>query len=70
MKLHILGGQDAHPTKVIYNQAVEQIANIVRREAYIMAYNDCFYVIGFALLLTGLALLFCKKVKATNAAAH
>ncbi|WP_223280075.1 MDR family MFS transporter [Nostoc sp. PA-18-2419] len=55
---------------VAYNQAVQQIANVVRREAYIMAYNDCFYLIGFALLLTGLALLFCKKVKATNAAAH
>jgi DHA2 family multidrug resistance protein len=56
---------------VAYNQAIAQVANIVRREAYIQAYNDCFYLIGFALLLTGLALLFCKKVRSGNAgAAH
>jgi DHA2 family multidrug resistance protein len=28
-----------------------------------MAYNDGFYFIGFALLLSGLAVLFCKKLK-------
>lgn len=54
-----------------HNQAIQQLAGIVRREAYVMAYNDCFYFIGFALLVTGLALLFCKKVKAgRGAAAH
>ena len=59
------------PTSVAHEQAIGQIANTVRREAYIMAYNDCFYFIGLALLLTGLALLFCKKVKAGSAgAAH
>lgn len=59
------------PSAVAHEQAIQQIANTVRREAYIMAYNDCFYFIGFALLLTGLLLLFCKKVKAGNtAAAH
>lgn len=57
------------PTSLAHNQAIAQIAGTVRREAYIMAYNDCFYLIGFALLLTGLALLFCKKVKSGNAAA-
>jgi DHA2 family multidrug resistance protein len=55
---------------VAHDQAIQQIANVVRREAYIMAYNDCFYFIGFALLVTGLSLLFCKKVKSNNAAAH
>lgn len=55
---------------VASNQAITQIANTVRREAYIQAYNDCFYLIGFALLLTGLMLLFVRKVKAGNAAAH
>ncbi|WP_432811401.1 MDR family MFS transporter [Pantanalinema sp. GBBB05] len=56
---------------VAYNQAIAQIANLVRREAFIQAYNDCFYLIGFALLLTGLVLLLTKKVKAGNAgAAH
>jgi DHA2 family multidrug resistance protein len=54
-----------------HNQAIAAISNIVRREAYVMAYNDGFYFVGFALLVSGLALLFCKKVKAgAGAAAH
>lgn len=53
------------------DQALKAIDNIVRREAYVMAYNDCFYLIGISLLVCGLALLFCKKVKASSgAAAH
>lgn len=36
-----------------------------------MAYNDGFYVVGIALLVTGLLLFLCKKVKAGGgAAAH
>ena len=50
------------------NQATAAIANIVRREAYVMAYNDCFYFIACALLLSGLAIIFLKKVKAGGAA--
>jgi DHA2 family multidrug resistance protein len=53
------------------NQAIKAIDNIVRREAYVMAYNDCFYFIAISLLVCGLALLFCKKVKASaDAGAH
>ncbi|WP_242044948.1 DHA2 family efflux MFS transporter permease subunit [Anabaena azotica] len=53
------------------NQAIASISNIVRREAYVLAFNDCFYFIGLALLLSGIAVLFFKKVKATgNAVAH
>ena len=38
---------------------------------YMVAYNDCFYFMKFAILLCGLALIFCIKVKAGgNAAAH
>ena len=52
-------------------QAIAAIDNIVRQQANVMAYNDCFYVLGFAILICGLALVFCKKVKAGgNAAAH
>jgi MFS transporter, DHA2 family, multidrug resistance protein len=52
-------------------QAIAQIDNIVRREAYVMAFNDCFYFIGVALLLSGLAVLFFQKVKpGGGAAAH
>ncbi|MFB2882105.1 DHA2 family efflux MFS transporter permease subunit [Floridanema aerugineum] len=45
------------------NQALAAISNVVRREAYIMAFNDCFYLVGCALLLSGIAVLFFKKVK-------
>jgi MFS transporter, DHA2 family, multidrug resistance protein len=50
------------------NQAIKSIDNIVRREAYVMAFNDCFYFIGIALLLSGVAIIFLKKVKATGGA--
>ena len=54
-----------------HNQAIATIDNIVRREAFVMAFNDGFYFVGFALLLSGLTLLFCKKVKAgAGGAAH
>lgn len=53
------------------NQAIATISNLVRREAYVLAFNDCFYLLGCALLLSGLAVLFFKKVKATGSvAAH
>ncbi|MGL4378320.1 MAG: DHA2 family efflux MFS transporter permease subunit [Microcoleaceae cyanobacterium] len=45
------------------NQAIATLDKIVRREAYVMAFNDCFYFIGMALLLSGLAIIFLKKVK-------
>ncbi|GAB4348716.1 MAG: MDR family MFS transporter [Leptolyngbyaceae cyanobacterium] len=50
-------------------QAIETMSNIVRREAYVMAFNDCFYFIACALLLSGITVLFLKKVKATGSAA-
>jgi hypothetical protein len=39
------------------NQAIASISNIVRREAFVMAFNDCFYFICIALLLSGIAIL-------------
>lgn len=54
-----------------HNQALATIDNIVRREAFVMAFNDSFYLMGMALLLSGITLLFCKKVKpGAGAAAH
>ncbi len=53
------------------DQAIAAIDSTVRREALIMAYNDCFYFIGLALLLSGVAIIFFKKVKpGSGAAAH
>ncbi len=51
-----------------HNQAIASISNIVRREAYVMAFNDCFYFIGWALLLSGIAVIFFKKVKGSGGA--
>lgn len=33
-------------------QAVNTVNQLVRREAYVMAYNDCFFLMGIALLLS------------------
>jgi DHA2 family multidrug resistance protein len=51
-----------------HDQAIATISNLVRREAYVMAYNDCFYFIGLALLLSGIAVLFFKKSRASGGA--
>lgn len=59
-------GSDA---STAHDQAIKSIANTVRTEAYVMAYNDCFYFVGIALLLCAIALLFTKKPKAGGAAA-
>jgi MFS transporter, DHA2 family, multidrug resistance protein len=54
------------------DRALKSIANTISRESYVMAFNDCFYFIGFALLLSGLAVLFIKRVKTADGvgAAH
>jgi MFS transporter, DHA2 family, multidrug resistance protein len=57
--------------EVAQNQAIASIGNVVRGQAYIMAYNDCFYFIACALLVSGLTVIFMKKVKAGGgSAAH
>ncbi len=43
------------------NQALQAVTNVVRREAYVMAYNDCFFAIGIALILSAVAVLFLKR---------
>lgn len=41
-------------------QAIAAIDHLVRREAYLMAYDDCFYFIGCALLFSGITVIFFK----------
>lgn len=60
-------GQGFSP-EIAHNQAIASIDSIVRREAYIMAYNDCFYFIGCALLLSGLTVIFLKKPQMVSGA--
>jgi DHA2 family multidrug resistance protein len=42
-------------------QAMASVANEVRRNAYVMAYCDCFLVIGIALLLSLIPVMFLAK---------
>ncbi len=51
-----------------HNQAIAAISNTVHRESYVMAFNDCFFFIACALLISGIAVPFLKKVKATGGA--
>jgi MFS transporter, DHA2 family, multidrug resistance protein len=50
------------------SQAIATLDSIVRREAFVMAFNDCFYFIGVALLLSGIAIIFFRKSKGSGAA--
>ena len=50
--------------------ATAQLQNTVRREAFIMAYSDCFYIMGGVLLLSVLAVFFMCKPPAGSAPAH
>ncbi len=45
------------------NQAIAQLGNIVRREANVMSFNDCFFFMGCALIGSALLVLFLKKAK-------
>lgn len=49
-------------------QATAVMDSVVRREAFVMAFNDCFYFIGITLLVSAIAVLFFKKVKPTGGA--
>jgi MFS transporter, DHA2 family, multidrug resistance protein len=51
------------------NQAYAVLDRLVRREANVMAYNDCFFFMGCALFAGALLALFFKKVKPTGGAA-
>jgi DHA2 family multidrug resistance protein len=50
------------------NQAIEVIDRIVRREAYVMAYNDGFWIVGLILIGAIGALWFADKVKSPGGA--
>jgi len=46
-----------------YNQALAAIDRIVRRESFVMAYNDGFWIVGVILLAAIIPLWFADKVK-------
>jgi MFS transporter, DHA2 family, multidrug resistance protein len=41
--------------------AVAKLAQIVRREALVMAYSDCFFIVGICMLLGLLAVVFLRR---------
>lgn len=45
------------------NQALTLLDRMVRREANVMAFNDCFYFMGCVLFLSAFLVLFFKKIK-------
>ena len=50
-------------------QALGAVAGVVRREAYVMAYGDCFFLIGAVLLAMVLLVWLCRKTKGEAAEA-
>jgi len=58
-------GSDAYTAG---HQAISAIDAVVRREATLMAFNDCFYLLGFVLIGATLAAFLSRPVKAAAAA--
>lgn len=48
-------------------RAIGAIGGLVRREAFLFAYSDCFLVLGCVLLASAVALFFMRKSQATDA---
>jgi MFS transporter, DHA2 family, multidrug resistance protein len=63
-QLFVTKGADLETAR---DRAIAAIDQTVRTQSYILAYEDCFYAIALALMLSGLAILFFKKVRATGA---
>jgi DHA2 family multidrug resistance protein len=50
-------------------QAIAEIAHMVRTEAYVMSYSDCFFIMGVALIAAALALFLVPKPRHGEGAA-
>jgi DHA2 family multidrug resistance protein len=49
-------------------QAIAEVANMVRTEAYVLAYSDCFFIMGMAMIAAALALFLVPKPRRSGAA--
>jgi DHA2 family multidrug resistance protein len=47
-------------------QSIYSLDRIIRIESFVMAFNDCFYLIGMALLVSGLVIPFFRRAKTTG----
>lgn len=60
-----------HDAVIATQQAYGQLKNIVRREAYVMAFNDAFLIVGISLLIAAVLVWLCQKTTAkAGMAAH
>ncbi len=62
-------GQGFDPVTAL-QQAFSAIKSLVRRDAFVMAFNDAFLLIAISLALGAIAVWFCQKTKGGTAAAH
>lgn len=53
-----------------HTQALAELAALVRTNAFVMAYSDCFFVMGIALLLSTFGLVLMRKPRPGPVAAH
>lgn len=51
-------------------QALAALANTVRREAYVMAYGDCFFIVSVVLAVMIAFVWFCRPAKGGLTGAH
>ena len=51
-------------------QATGALAGIVKRESFVMAYGDCFFLLGAVLLSTIVLVWFCRSASPRVLAAH
>jgi MFS transporter, DHA2 family, multidrug resistance protein len=49
-------------------RAIGAVGSAIRRQAFLLAYGDCFLVLGCVLLASGVALLFMKKARISGPA--
>ena len=54
--------------KSALEKAVGAVDFTVRKQASVMAFNDCFYFVSIALVLSSFLILFCQKVSAGKGA--
>ncbi len=59
------GSQGSDPASARI-RAIGSIGALVRRQAFFIAYSDCFLILGFVLLASATALLFMKKAQITG----
>jgi MFS transporter, DHA2 family, multidrug resistance protein len=57
-------GSDAYSAHM---RALGAIGGVVRREAFLLAYSDCFMVLGCVLLASTVALFFMKRARSSSA---